>query len=349
MTTNDRSRIRIRLASLAASLTLGAVALAATTTTSATFVVQPTLAGDLNIHDPTLLRLPGGYVLMGTGYEGINGGTLRFSTSPDGVTWTDAGHLNDHQPAWVGKLLGQEPPNLWAPTLFQKGSTTYLYFAASTFGKNTSGIGLMTNAALDPKNPGKGWVDRGLVFASKRGDTFNAIDAFRIDTQDGKAWLAFGSWWDGIKMHALDPASGLLSKTDTKLYSLASRGGGAIEAASLVQHGGYVYLFVSYDRCCAGVNSTYRIMVGRSKNVTGPYTDRAGVAMMKGGATQVQATGGRYIGPGGQEVYQDAGADHLVYHYYAEDLGGTSQLQASPVVWGADGWPTLGTLPVSPK
>ena len=329
-------------AALAASLVLGAAALAAT-------AAQPTLSGDLNIHDPTLFRLPGGYVVMGTGYEGIDGGTLRLSTSPDGRTWTDADQLGDKQPAWVSKLLGQEPPNLLAQTLFQKGKTTYLYFAASTFGKNTSGIGLMTNAALDPRAPGRGWVDRGLVLASKRGDTFNAIDAFRFDTQDGKAWLAFGSWWDGIKMRPLDPASGLLSKTDTKLYSLASRGGGAIEAASLVQHSGYVYLFVSYDRCCAGVNSTYRIMVGRSKNVTGPYTDKAGVAMMKGGATQVQATGGRYIGPGGQEVYQDAGADHLVYHYYAEDLGGTSQLQTSPVMWGADGWPTLGTLPVSPK
>ena len=334
---------RVRRAVVAASLVLGAAALAAPS------VVQPALSGDLNIHDPTLLRLPGGSVVMGTGYEGIDGGTLRLSTSNDGVTWTDAGHLGDKQPAWVSKLLGQEPPNLWAPTLFQKGRTTYLYFAASTFGSNTSGIGLMTNAALDPNAPGKGWVDRGLVFASKRSDTFNAIDPFRIDTPGGKAWLAFGSFWDGIKMRALDPATGLLSRTDTTLYSLASRGGGAIEAASLVQHGGYFYLFVSYDRCCAGVNSTYRIMVGRSKNVTGPYTDKAGVAMMKGGATQVQATGGRYIGPGGQEVYQDAGADHLVYHYYAEDLGGTSQLQTSSVVWGADGWPTLGTLPVSPK
>ncbi|MGY2894015.1 arabinan endo-1,5-alpha-L-arabinosidase [Deinococcus sp. UYEF24] len=328
---------------LAVSLTLGAVAL------GAGLPVQPTLKGDLDIHDPTLLKVPGGYVAMGTGFEGIDGGTLRLKTSKDGVNWQDAGHLNDKQPAWVGKLLGQEPPNLWAPTLFQKGKTTYLYFAASTFGKNTSGIGLMTNPALTAARPGAGWVDKGLVFASKSGDTFNTIDPYRIDTTDGKAWLAFGSYWDGIKMRALDPASGLLSTSDTALYSLASRGGGAVEAASVVQHGKYFYLFVSFDRCCAGLSSTYRIMVGRAPAVTGPYTDKSGVPMMKGGGTQLQASQGRFIGPGGQEGYMDAGIQKLVYHYYDQGSGGASMLQTSPLLWSADGWPRLGTLPEGKK
>ncbi len=324
-------------------LALGTLAFATT------LPVQPTLKGDLDIHDPTLLKVAGGYVVMGTGFEGINGGTLRLKTSQDGLTWQDAGHLNDHQPSWVGKLLGQEPPNLWAPTLFQRGRTTYLYFAASTFGKNISGIGLMTNPALSATKPGEGWTDRGLVVASKRGDNFNTIDPYRIDTADGKAWLAFGSYWDGIKMRALDPATGLLSRADTSLYSLASRGGGAIEAASVVQHGKYFYLFVSFDRCCAGLSSTYKIMVGRALAVTGPYTDKAGVAMMKGGGTQLQASQGRFIGPGGQEGYADGAVEKLVYHYYDGEMGGASMLQTSPLIWGTDGWPTLGALPEGTK
>lgn len=322
-----------------AALALGTLALAASAG------VQPTLRGDLNIHDPTLLRLGSGYLVMGTGYEGIDGGTLRLKTSPDGLSWTDAGHLGDKQPAWVGKLLGAEPPNLWAPSLWQRGGTTYLYFAASTFGKNTSGIGLMTNPALDPRRPGQGWVDRGLVVASQAGDTFNAIDPARIDTPDGRAWLAFGSWWDGIKLRELDPQSGLLNPRNSALYSLASRGGGAIEAASILRRGGFYYLFVSFDRCCAGLSSTYRIMVGRAKAVSGPYTDRAGTPMMRGGGTQLQASRGRYIGPGGQEASRDGQLDRLVYHYYDRDQGGVSQLQTSPLSWGADGWPTLGGLP----
>ncbi|MFB9991051.1 arabinan endo-1,5-alpha-L-arabinosidase [Deinococcus oregonensis] len=305
---------------------------------------QPPLRGDLNIHDPTVLRLSGGYVAMGTGYEGIDGGTIRLKTSADGVTWADAGHLGNTQPAWVNTLLGQSPPNLWAPSLSQRGNVTYLYFAASTFGKNTSGIGLMTNAKLDPKRPGVGWVDRGLVLSSKAGDSFNAIDPARLDTADGRAWLAYGSWWDGIRLRELDPVSGL-TRPGTAEVRLASRGGKAIEAPSLVQHGGYTYLFVSFDRCCAGLSSTYRIMVGRSRSVTGPYLDRAGHPLLDGGGSEVQTSKGRYIGPGGQEVFRTPAGDMLTYHFYDGDQGGTPLLQTSLIVWGADGWPTLPALP----
>ncbi|WP_161880591.1 arabinan endo-1,5-alpha-L-arabinosidase [Deinococcus alpinitundrae] len=309
--------------------------------------VQPTLKGELQLHDPTVLRIGNQYVAMGTGYENIDGGTLRLKTSKGGLTWADAGHLGDKQPAWVAKLLGAEPPNLWAPTLSQHGGTTYLYFAASTFGKNTSGIGLMTNAKLDPAHPAAGWKNQGLVFASKRGENFNAIDPSRLDTADGRAWLAFGSFWDGIKMRELDPKSGQLKAKDPTLYSLASRGGGAIEAASLLQHGPYFYLFVSFDRCCAGLDSTYRMMVGRSKSVTGPYLDREGVSMMQGGGSELQATQGRFVGPGGQEAFRDGAGDSLVYHYYDADQGGTPQLQTSPIRWDAAAWPVLGALPKS--
>ena len=162
----------------------------------------------------------------------------------------------------------------------------------------------MINAQLDPPHPERGWTDRGLVLASKPGDNFNAIDPSRLDTADGRAWLAFGSFWDGIKMRELDPASGQLKASNPTLYSLASRGGGAIEAASLLQHGKYFYLFVSFDRCCAGVDSTYRILVGRAGSVTGPYLDREGVPMLQGGGSELQATQGRFVGPGGQEAYR---------------------------------------------
>ena len=245
----------------------------------------------------------------------------------------------------MAKQLGTQPPNLWAPTLSQHAGKAYLYYAASLFGKNTSGIALETNPHLDPAHPVSGWTDQGVVLTSKQGDTFNAIDPFRIDTRDGRAWLAFGSFWDGIKLRELDPVSGKLRASNTALYSLASRGGGAIEAASILEHGGFFYLFVSFDRCCAGTASTYRIMVGRSKAVTGPYTDREGVPMSKGGGTQLQATNGRFVGPGGQEAYRDGATNRLVYHYYDGDLGGTPQLQTAQLGWDAAGWPVLGALP----
>jgi arabinan endo-1,5-alpha-L-arabinosidase len=203
----------------------------------------------------------------------------------------------------------------------------------------------MTNASFDPLKPGQGWRDQGLVLMSKDGDDFNAIDPFRIDLADGRAYLAFGSFWSGIKLSELDPDTGKPSRVDAPWIALASRDGGAIEAASILEHDGRFYLFVSFDKCCKGVASTYNIRVGRADRIEGPYRDRDGKAMLKGGGSLVLAATGRFIGPGGQEAVKTSRGDMLAYHYYDGDAGGVAKLQFSPILWSADGWPELGPLP----
>ncbi|HVW93462.1 MAG TPA: arabinan endo-1,5-alpha-L-arabinosidase [Devosia sp.] len=310
---------------------------------------QPVLSGDLGIHDPTMIVVDGTYVAYYTGQEGgIYRGAIRAKTSTDGVAWKDAGAIGKGLPAWVQPTLGVKPPNLWAPTVSRHGSSYFLYYAASIFGMNLSAIGLMTTSHLDPAHPGDGWTDQGLVLKSGISDKFNAIDPFRIDTADGRAWLSYGSYWDGIKLVELDPETGK-TKADAKPVGLASRSGGAIEASALLAHDGKYYLFVSYDRCCAGSSSTYRIMVGRADTVTGPYLDRQGRPMLKGYATQLQRTTGRFIGPGGQEPFAGPhGEEMLVYHYYDGDDLGKSKLEIAPIRWSADGWPSLDPLPIVP-
>jgi arabinan endo-1,5-alpha-L-arabinosidase len=207
----------------------------------------------------------------------------------------------------------------------------------------------MTNPHLDPAHPGDGWTDQGLVLKSGIGDKFNAIDPFRIDTGDGRAWLSYGSYWDGIKLIELDPATGKL-KPGAVPVGLATRFGGAIEASAILAHGGKYYLFVSYDRCCSGVTSTYRIMVGRADAVAGPYLDHEGRPMLKGYATQIQRSTGRFIGPGGQEPFTGPdGQAMLVYHYYDGDDLGKSKLEIAPLRWSDDGWPSLDPLPAPPQ
>jgi len=246
----------------------------------------------------------------------------------------------------VKPTLGVRPPTLAAPSISRHGGTYYLYYAASIFGMNLSAIGLMTNPHLDPAHPGAGWTDQGLVLQTGIKDKYNAIDPFRIDTPDGRAWLSFGSYWDGIKLGELDPRTGKLKPGADAPLALATRFGGAIEASAILAHGGHYYLFVSYDRCCAGVTSTYRVMVGRADAVTGPYLDRQGRPMLRGYATQVQRSSGRFIGPGGQEPFTGPkGEDMLVYHYYdGADLG-VSKLEVAPIRWSEDGWPSLDPLP----
>ena len=303
------------------------------------------MTGDTGIHDPSVAVVDGHWVSFQTGDEGgLYRGAIKLKTSPDGIHWNNAGAIGKGVPPWTKVTLGYKSPNIWAPTISQHNGVFNLYYSVSSFGINTSVIGLMTNAVFDPLKPDAGWVDQGLVLASGARDDYNAIDPFRIDTSDGRAWLSYGSYWSGIKMRELDPAGGKLVSPDTPVYDLASRGHGAIEASSILQHEGKFYLFVSYDRCCSGIASTYRIMGGRADTVTGPYYGKTGVELLKSGATQLQARIGRYIGPGGEEPVS-GGGDMMAYHYYDADDYGRSKIQIARIIWGADGWPELEPPP----
>ena len=307
--------------------------------------VQPQLTGDTRIHDPSVIEIGGRFVAVGTGQQGPTHGAIRVKTSPDGIRWTDAGLIGEGPPAWARATLGFQPLNIWAPSISRRGRTVFLYYCLSSFGHNTSAIGLMTNAAFDPLKPGEGWQDQGLVLMSRDGDDFNAIDPFRVDSSDGRAYLAFGSFWSGIKLSELNPETGKPVRPDARRIALASRNGGAIEAASILERDSQFYLFVSFDQCCKGVASTYNIRVGRADRIEGPYRDRDGKAMLEGGGSLVLSTTGRFIGPGGQEAARTSKGDELAYHYYDGDVAGAARLQFSPILWSAEGWPELGPLP----
>src|SRR6185295_1668224 len=128
-------------------------------------------------------------------------------------------------------------------------------------------------------------------------------------------------------------------RSGTAMYNLASRGGGAIEAASILHNGSFYYLFVSFDTCCQGVNSTYRTMVGRSSSLTGPYTAQNGTAMMSGGATQLLARNGNEIGPGGGDANGLPG--FFAYHFYDGAANGAARLNIRPISF-SNGWPAFG-------
>jgi arabinan endo-1,5-alpha-L-arabinosidase len=262
------------------------------------------------------------------------------------VTWGHSGAVGAGVPDWTLAKLGFLPTSIWAPSVSRRGGRLNIYYCVSSFGTNNSAIGLMTNDAFDPKQPGKGWTDRGMILKSAAGDDFNAIDPFRIDLADGRAFLSYGSFWSGIKLRELDPETGRLLKPGGPAYALAARpGGGAVEASAILLHAGKFYLFVSFDQCCKGVASTYNMRVGRADRIEGPYRDKQGKDTREGGGSLLQATSGRFIGPGGQEPVKTSRGDWLAYHYYDGDDGGASKLQLSPLGWSPDGWPELGALP----
>jgi arabinan endo-1,5-alpha-L-arabinosidase len=278
---------------------------------------------------------------------------LGIRCSSDLIHWSNCGQVFDAVPAWI-KERSPATRDLWAPDISYEHGQYRLYYAYSRFGKNTSGIALATAKTLDPKSPDYGWHDEGLVVESKATDDFNAIDPNYVEDSTHHAWLNFGSFWTGIKMRALDAATGKLSTTDTTTYSLASRvrpanaepnppglpgNWQAVEAPFIVRHGRYYYLFTSFDLCCRGVKSTYRTVVGRAKSITGPYIDRDGAPLLKGGGTNLLTANQRWLGPGGQSILLRKGEpDLIVYHAYDHETG-KSSLQLSTIEW-AYGWPT---------
>ncbi len=132
-----------------------------------------------------------------------------------------------------------------------------------------------------------------------------------------------------------------IARTDRTLYHLAYRPAEphAVEGPYIISHGGYYYLFVSFGFCCRGTDSTYRIVVGRSDSPTGPYLDRNGTPMLAGGGTEILASHGAVIGPGGQSVLRDSDGELLVYHYYDGNAGGAPRPGLNLLGWDEQGWP----------
>jgi arabinan endo-1,5-alpha-L-arabinosidase len=305
------------------------------------------------IHDPALIIADDGtWYVYSTGLlNRENGGTIQvWSSRDEGTTWEYTGTVWDRIPAWIDEHFsdGELPGNLWAPEITEHDGTYYLYYSASRFGGNNSLTALATNTTLDPSDPDYEWVDQGLVVSSPAsgldpnnpGKTFNAIDAGIIEDADGTPYMAIGSFWYGIFLVPIEwPTGKPAAGWQTQTVNIADRfmPGNPIEAPYITEHDGYYYLFVSFDSCCRGADSTYKVAVGRSTSVKGPYLDKDGRDMFGGGGSVVLDSHGAITGPGGQSVF----GDYLAFHYYDasnEAVPYFPTLGLQKIDW-VDGWP----------
>lgn len=291
------------------------------------------------VHDPVIIKGDDdAYYLFCTG-PGI-----PKRRSEDIVNWAQPfpPRVFGNLPQWAREAIPNQN-DAWAPDISYFNDKFHLYYSVSTFGSNRSVIGLATNKTLNFDNDDYGWVDEGLVVESQRSDNYNCIDPNLIIDTDGVPWLAFGSFWSGIKMVRLNYETGKPSEEDTTLYSLAQRftDSGSVEAPFIIRKGDYYYLFASFDFCCRGVDSTYNVRVGRSENVTGPYVDKDGVAMLEGGGTQITFPTERWKGPGHNSILQEGDTDYIVYHAYDAENQGVPTLRIDQLLWDDEGWPSL--------
>ena len=292
------------------------------------------LSGQTFIHDPsTIIKAGRRFYVFGTG-PGI-----RAKSSPDLIHWSNEDSVFSEPPAWIRTFVPAFKGYFWAPDVIRVNGKYFLYYAASAWHKQTSAIGLATSPGLDPAAANDSWSDGGPVITSTNGSAFNAIDPSVMRDTDGKLWLAFGSYWQGIFLTELDPQTGRRIAPDSPLFNLAWNH--SIEAACLTRHGGFYYLFVNWGKCCRGTNSTYEVRVGRAGKITGPYLDRDGKNLADGGGSPFLQSRGRFIGPGHIGIVaggETNGPTLFSYHYYDAATRGRSRLAIGKMQW-PDGWP----------
>lgn len=291
--------------------------------------------GDIiHVHDPCMIKADDYYYIFSTGNR------IAIRRSTDMVKWKYIGEVFNEIPEW-GRKEVEEVSNIWAPDIFYKDGTYYLYYSLSTFGSNTSRIGLVTNTTLNPDDDDYQWIDQGKVVESNNGDSYNAIDPNIFGVNDSTFWLSFGSFWTGIKLISIDPNT-MKPFIPSSITSIASRPAvqyNPIEAPFIFKRNEFYYLFVSFDFCCQEVNSTYNIRVGRAEQITGPYYAKDGSSMLSGGGTLVRQSSIRWKGPGHCAIFSENGTDWLVHHAYDANNNGIPTLQIRQLEWDSEGWP----------
>jgi arabinan endo-1,5-alpha-L-arabinosidase len=322
--------------------------------------------GRIGLHDPVMIKHQDKVYIFATG----NGISVWSST--DMKNWAREKSVFDAPPQWTVSIMtiyalsdtAIRPfrGHLWAPDISYHNGLYHLYYSASNFGKNSSCMGLATNKTLDSSHPDFKWIDHGPVICSRPGiDNWNAIDPNLIYGEDGHPYLTWGSFWDGLQIARLTddlkrihpdskPVTIASRKTDVNMpnppappNNPVNAGGNAIEAPFIVRKGDYFYYFASIDYCCRGVNSTYKMIYGRSDKIMGSYYDKEGKSMRTGGGTMLMQGDKDWYGVGHNGFATIDGKDYLVFHAYdAHDERGASKLRIFEILWDADGWPVVG-------
>ena len=271
------------------------------------------------IHDPsTLAECDGKYYTFGTGGGGL--------ITEDGWHW----HSGAVRPGGGA-----------APDVMKIGDRYLIIYGATGGGLGGSHNGrilTMWNKTLDPNSPDFHFTDPVEVCSSDGLEDQDAIDpGLLLDPTTGRLWVCYGTYFGSIRLIELDPKTGFRKKGN-KERDIAID----CEATDLIYRNGWYYLLGTHGTCCDGVNSTYNIVVGRSRSVEGPYLDNIGRDMMQGGGRMLLAANHRKTGPGhfGRFIIDD-GVEIMSCHYEADmDRSGRSVLCIHPLIWKND-WPVV--------
>lgn len=316
------------------------------------------VAQGIRVHDPVMAEQNGRYYLFCTGWG------ISVWSSTDMKEWKREEPVFSQPPQWATEAVKDFKGHIWAPDISFYNGKYYLYYSVSSFGRNTSCIGLVTNKTLNPDDQDFKWIDQGKVIQSFPGKTnWNAIDPNLIVADDGTPYLTFGSFWDGLKLVKLNNDATKPAEDIDSIPTIASRkksssvpnppsvddnpkdaGGNAIEAPFVFKKGKYYYLFASIDYCCKGINSTYKMIIGRSVKISGPYIDKYGNSMDSGGGTILLEGNEDWFGVGHNAVCTFNETDYLIFHGYDAHDEGKPKLIIKKLNWDNNDWPVVSDI-----
>jgi len=293
---------------------------------------------------PEIIKFDGQYYLVGDNRDGCG-----IRVSADLRKWTELENAYTYKGGypnlWISKDV--EDAEMWCPGIYKIGDKYFIYYAITTLYSQRSTIAFYWNTTLDQADPNYKWVDGGPVISSYVGSDYNCIDPCIVIDENDQPWLLFGSSWKGLMITRITEEGKLLDPENPKIINLANRlrGDKAIEAGYMFKHGEYWYLMAA---CGIMTEGSYYNGVGRGKSVTGPFVDRNGVDMTKGGAkggaTAITEEKESIIMPGHCSVFQDDdGTWYHIFEYFPEHID--ARLGIGTMIFDEDGWPWTALTP----
>lgn len=303
-----------------------------------TIIENNGLRGQLAVHDPVMIKQGDTYYVFSTG--------MAIRTSQNRINWMNAGSVFGKDSSQFGWWKNDIPEKigLWAPDIHYSNGTYHLYYSVSAWMNFNSSIGYATNTTLNSKDPNYKWIDRGQVISFKNGgEGVNCIDPNIFIDTDRKKYLLYGSYKAGLRMVELDYKTGKLKTDKPELTTLTTALG---EGVFLIKDANYYYIFASRGRCCAGNNSTYQIVIGRSKNIKGPYLNKQGESWVDNKYSVFLAGDSTEPGRGHNGFFTEHDTTFIVYHAYTRRANGASLLNIKVMYVDETGWPTMDTTKI---
>lgn len=331
-----------------------------TTTTHVEYQYEcATYSNPVNVSDTTGYDFTG-EVADPSIVKGDDGCLYVFSTSQivlkseDGCNFEVIATNLFPKPSWHTELypdVSSASFGVWAPDVVKIQDKWIYYYSLSGWDR-PCGIGYAI--ADDIAGP---YEDQGKLFDIKEIGIENCIDPQVFVEDDGSVYMTVGSFRGlyvvELTKDGMECLNGVDYQKENKVLVAGKPGpwdGSTYEGSYVIKENGYYYYFGSAGTCCDGINSSYRVLVGKSKSIKGPYVDSKGFALTTSGSGITRGNNVVWAGvdnnrsvygPGHNSIFKDDKGDLWIYYhaYSAADNFRTRHLFMDKLVWDDNGYP----------